>query len=688
MGVGSSSRENNVLPLYKKQNKPPPLSSLLSTIASSSAVLPLAQQGWCGFHKIDRNFTSNSEYKGILDSERDKSILGRVEIDGIVRWMWYFIKHYRTMEEVEMSAYLFNWYMTENDQSQHMTSLADTSRTKIMDFMCKSFFPHSDMLFESCFDGMTLEKVTTSICESWHRATKRVSGGPKPNHDIGESAKRINKLTEKKQIAKAKKAAYNVTSIPSKAEDREKYSRELTDYCNRKLLKEKEMASYYETYRESEMVWFVKRNFKMHPPSVEEDLGKAINYCQSLLDVMTNELADTSDPIEKKTIKLLKEKLFGVKKGNIPEYKKIVSEAVKYIVPRYETTHVLKIETTQEGDRVLTCGNDVHGTPCRFIKHGQACRHMYNLLERNICSLDATIRWHSSYAHFYGRDDEMTKHFIYLRDKQKLPGIPLTDPDVRHICDILPVGSGTKSRPYFANSLGKLRLSGTDTYWHLIRDRLPPHIQSCIPTEDDHLNNNEWSDENEGTADSDLIVEDGKVTVCIGGPTETLVHQNSEYLVPSQMTVDDQIGDTDPVNAQGSDAKSDFMPIYETLCKLTNSAGPAGHSVLEEQLNDIRSKQMMIIAKNKNPPLGNDAYRDFMPLFDSVCSLTNEAGQAGRQALRDGLNQLKKKQVDITTMGKSPSGTGVVSMPATSTKKVDKIIQSVCSPQKKVDAKN
>ena len=48
------------------------------------------------------------------------------------------------------------------------------------------------------------------------------------------------------------------------------------------------------------------------------------------------------------------------------------------------------------------------------------------------------------------------------------------------------------------------------------------------------------------------------------------------------MTVDDQIGDTDPVNAQGSDAKSDFMPIYETLCKLTNSAGPAGHSVLEE----------------------------------------------------------------------------------------------------------
>ena len=308
---------------------------------------------------------------------------------------------------------------------------------------------------------------------------------------------------------------------------------------------------------------------------------------------------------------------------------------------------------------------------------------MYNLLERNVCSRDATIRWHSSYAHFYGRDDELTKHFIYLRDKQKLPGIPLTDPEVRHICNMLPVGSETKSRPYFANSLGKLKFSGKDTYWHQIRDRLPPHIQSCIPRENDHSDEDEWIDDNEGTADSDMIVENGKSTVCIGGPTETLVRQNSEYLVPSQMTQEDQICDDDPVDAQGSDAKSDFMPMYETLCKLTNSAGPRGCAVFEKQLNALRSKQMMLIEKNKNPPVGNDAYRDFMPLFDSVCSLTNDAGPAGRQALREGLHQLRKEQVDIITIGKSHPGTGVASMPATSTKKVDKRIKSVCSLQKK-----
>ncbi len=196
MGVGSSNKEEIVLPLYKKNKKPPPLSSLISTIVSGGAVLPNAQHGWCGFHKIDRNFTSNSEYKNVLDYEREKSILGHIEIDVIVRWMWYFIKTYRTMEEVQMSAYFINWYMTENDQTYHISSLDDGSRTKIWYFLCKSFFPNSDMLFESSFDGVTFKKVTTSICEAWHRATKRVAGGPKPNHDIGESSKRINRLTE------------------------------------------------------------------------------------------------------------------------------------------------------------------------------------------------------------------------------------------------------------------------------------------------------------------------------------------------------------------------------------------------------------------------------------------------------------------------------------------------------------
>ena len=104
---GRQSNNDIVLPVYKKQKHSPPLSSLLSTLSSNSdtRILPNAQQGWCGFHKVDRNFTSNVEYRGLLDAARDKDIFGNVEIDVIVRWMWYFIKYYRNMEEVEMSAF-------------------------------------------------------------------------------------------------------------------------------------------------------------------------------------------------------------------------------------------------------------------------------------------------------------------------------------------------------------------------------------------------------------------------------------------------------------------------------------------------------------------------------------------------------------------------------------------------------
>ena len=34
------------------------------------------------------------------------------------------------------------------------------------------------------------------------------------------------------------------------------------------------------------------------------------------------------------------------------------------------------------GENVLTCENDELGVDCRFSKHGQACKHMYTLLER------------------------------------------------------------------------------------------------------------------------------------------------------------------------------------------------------------------------------------------------------------------------------------------------------------------
>ena len=125
------------------------------------------------------------------------------------------------------------------------------------------------------------------------------------------------------------------------------------------------------------------------------------------------------------------------------------------------------------------------------------------------------------------------------------------------------------------------------------------------------------------------------------------------------------------------------MPIFETLCKFANAAGPEGLHVLGQELNVLKDEQLAIVAKKKKSIGGKDAYGEYMHLFETVCGHTNDAGKEGRHALMVGLNRLKRKQVDIITLQKvGPTG-GMASMPATRTKTIDKRIPSRCSPKKK-----
>ena len=123
-----------------------------------------------------------------------------------------------------------------------------------------------------------------------------------------------------------------------------------------------------------------------------------------------------------------------------------------------------------------------------------------------------------------------------------------------------------------------------------------------------------------------------------------LVHRGSDYMVPSQLT-QQQDSDSETVEGQGQDAKADFLPIFETVCKFTNSAGAEGRRVLEQKLNAIKDELLAIIAKNKKPTSGKDVYSDYTHLFDSVCGYTNDAGEEGRQRLMIGLNRVKKSKL-------------------------------------------
>jgi len=128
---------------------------------------------------------------------------------------------------------------------------------------------------------------------------------------------------------------------------------------------------------------------------------------------------------------------------------------------------------------------------------------------------------------------------------------------------------------------------------------------------------------------------------------------------------------------------SDFLPNFETVCKFANAAGHEGRHVLDQELNALKDKQLAIIAKKKKAISGKDTYGEYMHLFKTVCRYTNDAGEEERRTLMVGLNRLKRKQVDIITLQKGASTGGIISLPATSTKTIDKNIQSQCSPKKK-----
>ena len=382
---------------------------------------PKAKHRHCAFHKLDRNLKNDSKYKSKIAAVRDRNVNSRVEIDIFLRWLWYYCKHYENDDQVDLALRLMNHYLRE-DESLHFGEIGDDLRMELREFITRSFVANRHKLFEASFDlTMTLGNSTTGINEAEHRAYKKHVAGPLPQHDLAESRARVDKINEDKNERKMKKVAFDNNAVHAKAADREQHVQGLTDYASTRLRKEHDESHKYQAFRQSRFEFYVKRDYNTYDTSPEEDCELPRRISQSVFNQLKAAKSQLKKQDDKKRMERLTAKLMGDNKGNLPEYKQLLRLAMKYVIPRFENTHRVKIQQlSADGDFVLVCDCKI------FTKYGHGCRHVYRILKRRPLITDAKVRWHNGYALHYGIHKELSSHYLSLRDSFEMPGVPIS----------------------------------------------------------------------------------------------------------------------------------------------------------------------------------------------------------------------------------------------------------------------
>jgi hypothetical protein len=346
--------------------------------------------------------------------------MARAEVDMLLRWLWYISKHYELQEEIRLSQYLLTFYLNE-EQDDHFAELGVLFRNSFKGYLTNSFFENEKKLFEAFFGCMTMGFVTTGINKSWQHAIKYSVNGPRPMHDVAEAADRIICLEGKKDAQKSVKTAFDLTAMFAKSKHRSEqcYVAELTNYCNTKLLKEHGEITKNFVYRQSDTMFYVKRDSLCHDNTPQEDLNLSTTVCQRLFDTVEKIITGLTS-LNKGVLMKIKAKLLGDKKGNLPQYQTILYHVIKWVIPRFEHTRTVEVVKMSDEESVLTCS-------CRsWEKRGWACRHMYSVLRRYPKVGDAKVLWYVGYAHYYGRCEKISSLYVRLRDKYNYPGIPVS----------------------------------------------------------------------------------------------------------------------------------------------------------------------------------------------------------------------------------------------------------------------
>ncbi len=629
---------------------------------------------WCAWHRINRNFTQDSKkYSSLLSRIKKSCILSKIEMDVLERWLWYFIKEYESDEEVKLCMGLLQAYINDDDQSTHIGEVKKEYRTDILEFVMKSFAGRSHKLFSACFDTRDLGNTTTSASEGYHRGIKNAAEGVRPCDPMHIVAKKLVKMAESSSNDKSQKASSDANSVYAKKKDREDTVTEFSNFANDNISEQfRDCEVRYLQRRVAENAFLVKRDYTKDDE--KNNMGIHVDKCNAFFNehgTNSKEEEQLSEDDAKK-LQQLRERMSGKGKLPTPEYKRMLTECMAYIIPRLERTRVVELKQLPDGTWVLVCCCPT------FKNRGHACRHMYKVLKRSPNINDAHIRWQNHYSEDYGRNDQLTNEYLKLRSINLL-GIPLSSDDVNRIKSSMSVGCGEKDGDYFNRSHGKLCIRGGNTFWSKNGERFKHVLGNtlvCVPVEDQPSAMEPPS--TSSTRACSAHTPPQTTTVTTFGPTE-MVQSNSLFVVPSQTTGNDVADDDNSLSKK-------FHPRYETLCKMAKSAdGNEGLKVMEEHFHNCQLRFLNFIYGNNEShdhllaqPESTKAlgqakiYSRFLPPYKRICELAELTGEKGIEVAS---GSIQKCHEALTAL--------VAEKMKLSNSRKDRRIQKCTSPSKK-----
>jgi hypothetical protein len=165
----------------------PRIHANVDDLCGPGKLFPKACRRNCAYHKLDCNCYGHSDFLSSINALKAPQDIA--EWQAIVGWLWSIIKDTETEEETELMVCLLNEYLDE-DELSHKGSLGSGLKTKLCDYLTKSFEPDLGFIVGHAFVSvLSLQKTTSTMVEIENLALRRRPDGIKCCHHIAETKK-------------------------------------------------------------------------------------------------------------------------------------------------------------------------------------------------------------------------------------------------------------------------------------------------------------------------------------------------------------------------------------------------------------------------------------------------------------------------------------------------------------------